>query len=85
MGEWMYSSTILNHELDGSSHLHALAALPMGKLPPPPATHRVGDWVCLRAGLDAVEKILVPAGNRTPSIQHVAGHYADIITVTAPR
>jgi hypothetical protein len=36
----------------------------------------IGGWVSTRAGLDAMnEKILVPAGIRTPTFQPVALHY----------
>jgi hypothetical protein len=40
-------------------------------------THVIGDWVDPTAGLDAVEKIIPLAGNRTPVIQPVAPHYTD--------
>jgi hypothetical protein len=38
-----------------SGQLHAPAALPPGK-EPPPRTHWIGGWVDPRAGLDDVEK-----------------------------
>jgi hypothetical protein len=43
----------------------------------PPGTHWIRGCVGPRAGLDAVEKNLALAGNRTPAIQHVARRYND--------
>jgi hypothetical protein len=39
-----------------SCQLHAPAALPPGKDPPPPGTHRIESWMGPRAGRAGVEK-----------------------------
>jgi hypothetical protein len=44
------------HWLEVSSQLHAPAALPQEKDPPPPDTHWIGSWVDPRTGLDDVEE-----------------------------
>jgi hypothetical protein len=51
MGEWRYSSTILDPGtgMEVSGQLHVPAALP-------PVPHWIGGWVGPRVGLDAVEK-----------------------------
>jgi hypothetical protein len=53
MGEWRYSSTILNLGTRWSGQLHVPAALPPGKQPTVTTVQEAG-W--LRAGLDVVEK-----------------------------
>jgi hypothetical protein len=46
-----------------SAQIHALVALPLEeKLA---ATHQIGNWMGLRAGLNAVAKI--PGRNQTPA------------------
>jgi hypothetical protein len=42
-----------------------------------PHTHWIRGLVGPRAGLDALDKNLAPAENRTPAIQPLAGHYTD--------
>jgi hypothetical protein len=42
-------------------------------------THLIGDWVGPRAGLDDVEKILDPAGTRTPT-PRPSSRYTDCAT-----
>jgi hypothetical protein len=63
-----------------SGQLHASAALPPEK--ETPGTHWIGDWVGLRAVLDAVLKRKIPSpfresNPRTPVIQPVAQRYTD--------
>jgi hypothetical protein len=53
--------------MEVKGQLHAPAALPQGEIVP--GTHWIGGWVNLRAGLNAVEKNLGPAGIRTPAVQ----------------
>jgi hypothetical protein len=60
---------------DVSGQLHAPAALTPRKLPQD--THLTGGCVGPRAGLDADEKNLAPAGNQTLAGQHVARRYTD--------
>jgi len=58
--------------MDVSGHHHVLATLPPGRTP---GTHWVGEWVGLRAGLDAVAKRTVTAGNRAPVVQPVGSFF----------
>jgi hypothetical protein len=59
MGEWRYSSTVLDI---GTRWRWVVSFTPRPLYPrgnpPPPflGTHWIGGWVCLRAGLDHVEK-----------------------------
>jgi len=63
--------TFLASILDGE--LHSPAAYPRGKVP---GTHWIGGWLCLTAGLDAVEKrkipLTAPSKNQTPVVRLIA-------------
>jgi hypothetical protein len=62
-----------------SDQLHVPVALPPGRAP---GTHWIGDWVGLKAGLDAVEKrkISCACQESNPNylaVQPVASHYTN--------
>jgi hypothetical protein len=58
MGAWIYRSIFswTRHQLEVRGQLHASAALPPGKKPPPPRTNWTGGWVGLWVGLTDMER-----------------------------
>jgi hypothetical protein len=65
--------------MEVSGQLHALAALPLGKVP---GTLWTGGWMCPRGVLDAAVKRKIPSPRqesnpRTPIVQPVAQRYTD--------
>jgi hypothetical protein len=60
--------------MEVSCQLQAPAALIPGEIAPD--THWIENWVGLRAGLDAVEKTMLPLPE-TPAVQRVARRNTD--------
>jgi hypothetical protein len=72
MGEWRYSSIILDL---GTRWRRVASFTPRDGAR---VKHWMGGWVDLRAALEAEKRnISCPAGNRTPVVQPVAHCYTD--------
>jgi hypothetical protein len=67
LGEWTYSSTILDHNTRWSCQLHALTALPQGKEQSVPTDRRQGGHKRLLSGRCGKEKNLAPARIQNPT------------------
>jgi hypothetical protein len=78
MGEWRYSSTILDL---GVRWRWMVSSTPRPLFPgkSPPGTHWIGGWLRPTGSLDAMgkSKKFYPAGNRTPAVQPIAYCYPD--------
>jgi hypothetical protein len=78
MGEWMYSSTIIDL---GTRWRWVVSFMPRPLYPDEkaPVTHWIGGWITpeLVWTLLSGEKYLALARSRTPAAQHVAHHYID--------
>jgi hypothetical protein len=70
MGEWRYSSTILDLDTRWSGQLHAPAALSPGKKPPVPVEEEAGRTPEPVWQLWSREKRVAPAGSRTLPSSH---------------
>jgi hypothetical protein len=78
MGEWMYSSAILNFGAIWR-RVVSFTSLALYLRGNSPDTHCVGGWVGPRTSLEVMEKrkTLAPAENQTLAVHPIARRYTD--------